>query len=126
MDGEYFPSLYAWFKGDGAAYLTHFFKNYAIPPEFDFTKEAHRAPLSSSTAEAIEASVGPVEQEIMEAVAEGRIGFRGGWISSIHLSQLLEAKRLSARMPNRKRGKMLEDLGFVPHPCATGADVLMW
>ena len=52
----------------------------------------------------------------MEAIGEGRLGFRGGWVSSAHLNMLLESKRMSTRMASRKRGEMLKGLGYVIHP----------
>lgn len=116
MGGSYFPDLYDWLRDGGQAHVTHFLQTYPIPDEFNFTKGAHRAPISSCTAEAIAASVGPVEQEVMEAIGEGRLGFRGGWVSSAHLNMLLESKRMSTRMPSRKRGEMLKTLGYVIHP----------
>lgn len=120
MGGDYFPDMHDWLRAGGQAHVTHFLQTYPIPDEFNFTTKAHRAPISSCTAEAIAASVGPVEQEVMEAIGEGQLGFRGGWVSSIHLNQLLDAKRMSSRMPNRKRAEMLKTLGYVIHPSLTG------
>lgn len=124
MTGDYFPDLYKWLRNEGGyANVTYFLENYDIPAELDFTKDCQRAPVSSSTEEAISASMGVIEQEVLEAVAEGRVGFRGGWVSSIHLSELLDSKRLSSRLPNCKRGAMLAELGYVPHPGLTGGRV---
>ena len=51
------------------------------------------APVTSSMSEAVSLSLGAVEQEIQEAIAEGRVGFKGGWVSSLALATLLEQLR---------------------------------
>lgn len=117
LGGDYFPRLLHWLREcDGFAHVTNYLKTFVIPEKYDFTRAAVRAPISSSTEAAIAASLGTVEQEILEAVEEGRIGFRGGWISSIHLTNLLESKRLAARVPKNKRTGVLKELGYIPHP----------
>lgn len=94
MDGGYFPSLYAWLRADGFATVTHMLRNHAIPAELDPAGAMHRAPETSSTKEAIRASLGPVEQAVQEAIDSEEIGFRGGWVSSFYLSLMLEMKKL--------------------------------
>ena len=68
------------------------------------------APETSSTSEAIEASYGVAEQHILEAVADNVQGFRGGWISTYAVSELLRENGIK-RSP-RKVGFMLEALGY--------------
>ena len=125
MDGSYFPDLYDWLKGrnkyagegkdHGYAIVADYLQNYAIPDEFNpglFTI----APITSSTAEAIEVSVGGVEQEILEAIDENRVGFMGGWISSIALEKLLLNIGAARRIPVNKRRDLLKTLGYDWHP----------
>lgn len=120
MGGEYFPNLYAWLRADGYAIVSEFLRTCPIPPELNPAVTAgglsHRAPETSSTKAAIEASRGGVEQEILEAVEQGLPGFCGGWISSIQLDRLLERLGAARRVTHSKRKEMLRDLGFDYHP----------
>ena len=63
---------------------------------------------------------GKVEQEVLEAIAEHRPGFRGGWVNSIELDILLRDKRMAGVMPRIKRPDMLKVLGYVHHPYLHG------
>lgn len=116
MDGNYFPHLYDWLNGGGYAYVTHYLENYAIPVEFNPTLGCQRAPDTSSTVEAVAASLGGVEQEILEAIDEGRAGFAGGWVSSYALDRLIEKLRAESRLPRGKRREMMKSLGYDYHP----------
>jgi hypothetical protein len=110
----YFPDLWDWLRAGGFAHLTHYLQTRDLHPEYNpiGTGSARaRAPETSSTREAIGASMGNYEQEILEAVAEGRDGFRNGWISSVALTKLEEQKRLRTNRTRRKAG--LESLGYV-------------
>lgn len=124
MDGNYFPDLYAWLKGEGT-YLGQvpgyeavaaFLETYAIPDELNPATLCHRAPETSSTAEALEAGMGSIEQEILEAVDEGRLGFAGGWISSRALDHLLQEMKMGRAIPPIRRRELLRDLGYDWHP----------
>ena len=110
MDGDYFPNLYNWLKKGGYAIVTHWLKTMPIPDEFNPAKACHRAPLTSSTNLAIAASLGPIEQEIIEASESGVIGFKGDWISSHSLSQLLRDKHI--KIAKSKIGMILTDMGY--------------
>lgn len=114
--GEYFPRIYDWLRGGGYAMVNHYLSTYRIPAELNPAGNCHRAPGTSSTNEAISISLGGIEQEVLEAIAEGRTGFAGGWVSSIHLERLLSARRDSKRIPPAKRSALLKSLGYVPHP----------
>lgn len=121
MVGEYFPRLWDWLRAGGYGHVTHFLRTYAIADQYNPATLCQRAPSTTSTAEAIEESFGPVEQEVLEAVAEGRQGFRGGWISSHFLDVLLQEKRKELALT--KRRDMLATLGYVPHPGLVGGRV---
>ena len=117
MDSKYMSELYSWFFADGAAIIAEELNNYKIPDEFNPTIGARRAPRTTSTDAANAASLGRVEQEIVEASQSGRTGFCGGWVSSTHLSILLNDLRV--KMAPQKRADMLGELGYIPHPGLT-------
>jgi hypothetical protein len=60
--------------------------------------------------------MGTVEQEVAEAIDEGRPGFAGGWVSSMALDRLLETLRLSRAIPPNKRREMMQGMGYEWHP----------
>ena len=116
MDGMYFPNLYKWLKEDGYAIVAKYLSEYQIPDELNPATHLMRAPDTSSTGEAIEASLGGVEQEVLEAISEGRAGFAGGWVSSMAFDRMLELRRDDKRIPRNRRKDLLESLGYVLHP----------
>jgi hypothetical protein len=126
MDGDYFPDLYDWLKGHnkyaplgeghGYAAISYYLETYPIRDELNPATTCHRAPITSSTDEAIHASIGSVEQEILEAIDEGRPGFAGGWISSMMLERLLQQLHMSRAIPHNKRRDLLRGLGYDWHP----------
>jgi hypothetical protein len=124
MGGGYFPDLYDWVygRGDyahlgpnyGLAVINNYLCEMPLTAELDPAGLCVRAPATTSTSLALRLSLGKAEQEILEAVEEGRPGFAGGWISSIALDRLLE--HLRAPVPRNKRKDMLEALGYFYHP----------
>lgn len=115
MGGRYLPDLYDWLKGDGYAIVSEFLHTYPIPDEFNPATSCQRAPITSSTEEAIAESLGSIEQEIMEAIAAcDTPGFLGGWVSSMQLDKLL--KDAGRRIPRNKRGDIMATLGYELHP----------
>ena len=124
MTGDYFPKLYHWLKNQGGYAMVHnYLSNYEIAEEFNPAGLCQRAPETSSTEEAISSSLGGVEQIIMEAIAEGRVGFAGGWISSVQLDKLLKDQGAGRFLSHHKRKEMLTDLGYIPHPALTDGRV---
>lgn len=116
MQGDYFPNLYKWLRADGYAIVSEFLHTYQIPVAYNPAGECQRAPETTTTAEAILNSTGSIEQEILEAVAQGLPGFNGGWISSIYLDKLIEGMRLRGKITHNRRKEMLENLGYRWHP----------
>lgn len=114
MDNSYFRRLYNWLDNGGYSHMTYFLRTYVIPDELNPATLCQRAPDTSSTREAISVGLGAVEQEIMEAVEEGREGFRGGFISSTFLHKLIDAKR--ATVPLQRRRALMHSLGYDYHP----------
>lgn len=120
MGGDYFPRLYAWLRAEGYAIVNELLHTYQIPAEFNPCVQmgglAQRAPLTSSYEAAISANLGPVEQEVLEAIEQDTPGFAGGWISSAAFDQLLERMNRSGRVPRNKRRDLLVSLGYDWHP----------
>lgn len=116
MGGDYFPALYRWLRGDGYAIVSEFLHSYSIPARYNPAIDCQRAPVSSTTVEAISASQGNIEQEIIEAIEQGLPGFNGGFISSIYLEKLLERLGVLRRIGPIKRKEMLESMGYKYHP----------
>ena len=123
MSGRYFPDLYDWLRSGGYAVVNDYLHSFVIPDELNPAGACHRAPVNSSTQEVLSASSGIIEQEILEAAAQERIGFIGGWISSIMLDRLFDEKRMGARITWSKRNDILKDLGYHPHPGLPGGRV---
>jgi hypothetical protein len=116
MSGNYFPELYDWLRAGGYAIVNDYLRSYQIPDELNPATHCHRAPVTSSTPEALTVSRGRIEQEIMEAIEEGRTGFAGGWVSSSALDKLLDDKRMSAQVPRGRRRDLMKSLGYDFHP----------
>ena len=124
MDGRYFPDLWDWFEGRNAyagkpagfAIVNNYLRTYKIPDTLNPAIDAHRAPVTSSTAEAINLSMGAIEQEIVEAVEQGLTGFAGGWISSLAVDRLLTRLKADRRVPPGKRRELLNHMGYEWHP----------
>jgi hypothetical protein len=112
MGGDYFPNLVNWMKNGGHAHIAHYLATYLIPDELNPAMACHRAPLTSSTDEAIHESLGALEQDILECAESGEPGFRDGWISSTMLARKFEKRGMSAR----RLATALTRLGYVKHP----------
>lgn len=123
MDGDYFPKLYKWLQTGGYAIVNELLHTWPIPPEFNPAGECARAPTTTSTEEAIEAGLGPIEQQIAECIEQGLPGFAGGWVSSMAVDALLERRGIANRMPLNKRREMLQAMGYEWHPALTGGRV---
>jgi hypothetical protein len=116
MGDAYFQRLNNWLENeDGYAIVANFLDRYEIADEFNPTKMSC-APLTGSTGEAIAAGLGSVEQDVLEAIAQGIPGFMNGWISSIALDRLMSTRKGKGTVPNNKRKDMLATLGYIPHP----------
>lgn len=114
MTGDYFPKLYAWFKGAGRGIIAHYLKTFPLAAELDPAQLCKRAPVTSSRQLAISMSLGRVEQEILEAIDNEQLGFIGGWVSSHYLNILID--RIKAYVPHTKRRAMMQSLGYDYHP----------
>lgn len=115
MTNEYFNTLHHWAENGGYAAIAHFLQNFEIPDEFNPATSCKRAPATSSTTEAIALSAGSVEQELQEAIDQGREGFKGGWISSNALTKLIEDLRLTRSITRNRRANIMKAAGYAPH-----------
>ena len=106
----FFPAMYGWLKDDGYAIVANYLKHFPLYPALDPADQCQVAPVTSSTDEAIELSLSPVEALIIEATEDGTKGFCGGWISSAALTSLLQNSRYSLNI--RQQAKILAGLGY--------------
>ncbi|MDG3089112.1 DUF5906 domain-containing protein [Vibrio hannami] len=114
MDGDYFPSLYSWLNADGYAIVANYLSTYSIPDALNPATMCHRAPVTSSTSEALRASLGPAEQIIQEAIDLDEPGFAGGLICTKAASSLLKDNRKN--LSPQKVAEVLASLGYERHP----------
>ncbi|MBW1726011.1 MAG: hypothetical protein JRJ62_00240 [Deltaproteobacteria bacterium] len=123
MSGDYFPNLYRWLKTGGYAIVTDYLTSYSIPNELNPAGACHRAPDTTSTKEAMVASMGGIEQEIQEAIEEDRPGFAGGWVSSVAVERLLQSTHSARAIPHNKRRDLMQSLGYDWHPALNNGRV---
>ncbi len=108
MGDDYFKSLFAWVKGDGAAIVanwlhTHPIKRGDIPM---------RAPKTTSWGEAVDAALSPLARRIADAVEANAPGFAGGWISTIAITRRLRATGWKGEEPTGPEiAKAIRDVG---------------
>lgn len=116
MGGTYFPDLYRWLREEGFEAINYHLRHYQVDERFNPAGNCQEAPATSSTNEALRWSMGTVEQNIMDAVEEGRPGFAKGWISSKALDRLLKEMRMDGRIHINRRRAILQSLGYDWHP----------
>lgn len=116
MTKEYFKALRAWRLGEGREVVADYLMRYEIPDEWNPAKDCIVCPDTTATREAISAGLGVAEQEVIEAIAQGAVGFRGGWVSSSALDRLLAGIGKGGSIPRNKRRELLEALGYGQHP----------
>jgi len=121
MDGNYFPDLYDWLNDQGGyAKVANFLSKYQIPAALNPATVCHRAPRTSSTAEAVESSLGVAEQIIHDAVDLEEWGFRGDLICTKAASKLL--KENGKKLSPQKVALALANLGYSKHPTLIKSD----
>jgi hypothetical protein len=120
---QYHSTIYDWLRIDGYANIAEYLHTVVIPPEFGLQWFRGRAPATSSSALAIDASRGGVEQEILDCIEREETGFKGGWISSKFLDLALERIGKARFVPINKRRELLEQLGYRWHPALVNGRV---
>lgn len=114
---DYFVShLLPWLRADGYAIIYDYLMSYDIAAEYDPAGACVVAPDTTSTEEAITASLGGIEQEILKAVENRVDGFRAGWISSVAVDQLLARIGKDKSIPPNARKALITSCGYEPHP----------
>lgn len=117
MGGDYFKNLWHWLESEGGyAICAHFLKSYKIPDSLDFKG---RAPITSTTAAAIEASLSDAATTLRDAV-ESVDGFCGGFIETGAATTRLQNKGLWGGP--RKLAETLDALEYHRHPRLSGGD----
>lgn len=115
MTEDYFLGMDNWLRREGGfAAIAGWLMRYQIPDELNPATRALRAPRTTTWAKAVNDSLTIAEQEVVDAIEEGRPGFRGGWVSGHYMAMLMEEKRIKATP--RSRDQILEKLGFIRHP----------
>lgn len=114
LTSAYFSKLWSWLDAGGFAIVNHYLRNYPLEAVYDPARLSTRAPRTSSTDQAIAASLGSIEQEILQAIEEERMGFKGGWISSKALDGLFREKGIKLA-PNKRIGP-IRAIGYDLHP----------
>lgn len=125
MTPEYFNNLRKWIEGPGYAAVAHYLSMMEIPDEFNFARDCIRAPETTSTAEAIAAGLGTIEQEVVERILQAREGFRGGWVNSQALDGVLHEMGRAKYMNRDARKVMMSALGYEPHPSLAAGRALL-
>lgn len=110
----YFIKLWNWAQADGWAHVAHFLATDPIDDEYNPATQCMVAPVTSSTAEAIELSLGVVEQTLLENTRLGESGFKGGWVNMRAFE--LMCRGLRKYLTPSKRKDILESMGYAPHP----------
>lgn len=119
LTGDYFVRLRKWLWGndaEGAAIVYDWLMDLAIPAELNPAAECIYAPTTTSTELAATASLGGVEQEIVEAIKQEHDGFRNGWVSSTAVDNLLARCGKDKAIPRNARRNIILGLGYEAHP----------
>ena len=111
-----FRKIVDWKNNGGNEFVAYYLHHYKVDPEFDFSGSCVTAPETSTTFKAIEMSRPEIEVLLLEEIELGRVGFRGGWLSSTVLTDFLVQRRISHLLPDRKRGQILHGMGYIYHP----------
>lgn len=117
----YFSDLIDWakaenaFRGQTPGYdcIAEMLWTYEIADEFNPVLH-RRAPRTSSTEAAIREGLGTAEQEVLEAIEQHHVGFKGGFISSLRLNDFL--KGINRTIPLSKQADFMRAIGYVLHP----------
>jgi hypothetical protein len=114
---EKIRKLWKWAKeNDGFAIIAEELHTFALPEGYRLEWFKGTAPRTSTTLRAVQSGMGSVEQAVLEAIEEGVIGFRGGWVSSIMLDAFLSKRGRAHTIPHNRRREMLGRMGYFPHP----------
>lgn len=124
MTGKYMTELHDWAKGTGAweqygenygfACIAYYLATLPIPDQMNPATGCQRAPATSSQDEAVQDSLGAVEQLILEAIEDEQTGFCGDFVSDTYLRNLCDDS--GHQITPQRRPTIMKTLGFEPHP----------
>lgn len=110
MGDDYMKSIFNWLQSGGLAIVADWLHNYPI----ERGAIPMRAPKTTSWDEAVSISLSPIERVVQEAVADGVVGFRGGWISSLAvLKRCRETGAVKGNILPTTIASILEGMGYV-------------
>lgn len=109
MNEDYFNRLWSWLRdGGGFEAVAYWLHNYPI----ERGSIPHRAPETTSYIEALKISRTPLEIVIDDSVADALPGFRGGYVSTLALTNRMKATGHKIPPPNAIQS-ILETKGYV-------------
>lgn len=107
MNDAYFNGLFTWLRNGGSEAIAHWLLNYPVT----MGDIPMRAPETSSHAEAVKVSRGPLEVCILNAIEDALSGFRGGYISTLAVAS--RSKQIGLRTPSHAVVcSVLETMGY--------------
>ena len=109
MNNGYFAALYQWLESGGYAHVAEYLATRPVNVDV-----MARAPVTSSTAEAVRSSMGVAEQLIQEAIDLDEMGFRGDLIDVKGASELLRSN--GKKLSPQRVAIVLLNIGFIKHP----------
>ncbi len=115
MDSKYFARLYDWLESGGYAHVAQYLSTRAVTVDM-----LGRAPRTSSTAEAVRSSLGVAEQLVAEAIDLEESGFRGDFLCTKSVSELL--RQSGKKLSPQKIASVLTNLGYVKHPALLASE----
>lgn len=111
MGEDYFDKIYGWLGENdheqGLQIVADYLYNYPI----ERGAIPMRAPVTTSTKEALRQSRGPIEELIFNAVQDNLQGFRAGWVSVQAVQNQMRAKNVKA-VGNKTIETILEQQGY--------------
>ena len=117
LTAQYFIELNLWLESqDGYAIIYDYLMRYTLDERYNPAGACTTAPVTTSTEQALVASLGSIEQELLSAIEQKREGFRHGWVSSVAVDHLLAQLGKDKAVPRNQRQSLVIGLGYLPHP----------
>jgi len=108
MNDVYFTALHDWMRHQGGSEIV---ADYLLSYPIERGAIPGKAPQTSSYAEALALSRGPIERAIADAIEDGIAGFRAGWVSVQAAQRLLVDKSIRSVSAATLEG-IIEGMGF--------------
>jgi primase-polymerase (primpol)-like protein len=125
LTNAYFNDLHkVWFaQHDGKAKILNLLLNYVIPDKYNPADGCNTAPKTTSMVEAIGRGTDRTEQQILDAIEEGQMGLKNGWVSSYQLKNYLASINSEKYFNLNKQKEFLKKYGYILHPGLAGGRV---